>query len=427
MNGRSRALDLHLQALDRGSAEGLHPRQDLRRLHPRPRRPGGVVDRDHEGRARPRAEAGHGRPGRPRPPRPSGRRRPPWWPARRAPPSLCSSRGMVSPDAFAGLPRAAPARPLTGARSVSTGTTRATAIPSGSGDAVVRIAWPAGSSVTSARLRTGSSSENTSSSRRVGATGVRARTRSWIPSRRARARQRCSPCDAWVRASRPSSTITEVVAMRAHRVDAAPQIVASARPPARRGGRRPSCVDSAVRPWRRRRRRRAGCRRDPRAASSSATSRSRAATSTLPASANRWSHTSSVVVTSAPARPPDWRNNAARWRSTRSVSSAARAPSVSSRASVSSRRSRRPRGPPLINARSSGEKIVHGAAAASTLRPFASFRFTRVRLRPAGSDLRLHRDGALRRVEGRPHDGVSAPVRTIASGGAPRNERRVPR
>ena len=67
---------------------------------------------------------------------------------------------------------------------------------------------PAGSSATSARLRTGSSSENTSSSRSVGATGVRARTSSWIPSRRARARQRCSPCDAWVRASRPSSTIT---------------------------------------------------------------------------------------------------------------------------------------------------------------------------------------------------------------------------
>ena len=72
-------------------------------------------------------------------------------------------------------------------------------------------------------------------------------------------------------------------------------------------------------------------------------------------------------MTSSPARPPDWRSRAARWRSTRSVSSAARAPSASSTASASSSTSRRPLGPPLTMPRSSGEKMVHGAAAPSSL------------------------------------------------------------
>ena len=82
-------------------------------------------------------------------------------------------------------------------------------------------------------------------------------------------------------------------------------------------------------------------------------------------------------------RPPAWRNNAARCRSIRSTSSAARAPSASRRLSASSRRSRRIFGPPLTMARSSGEKIVQGAALARSFRPWAALRLTCVRLRPS--------------------------------------------
>ena len=94
---------------------------------------------------------------------------------------------------------------------------------------------------------------------------------------------------------------------------------------------------------------------------------------------------------------------------------------------MSSRRSRRPRGPPLINVRSSGEKIVHGAADANALRPLTSLRFTRVRLRPAGrisASTRTLRSGVSNDAR---TIALSAPVRTNASGGAPRNERRRPR
>ncbi len=197
------------------------PRQDLCRLHPRPRRPGRVVDRHHEGRAVdpqgpdvatqlvgdhlvPAGEDGleGGRRGR-------------------------HAEALQEPRHAVARRVRGPARASgsSGAQRLDRRRTRATAIPGGRGDAVVRIDWPAGSSATRARLRTGSSSENTSSSRRVGATGVRARTSSWIARRRARARQRCSPCDAWVRASRPSRTMTRSSRCGPDRVDAAPQVV----------------------------------------------------------------------------------------------------------------------------------------------------------------------------------------------------------
>ncbi len=105
------------------------------------------------------------------------------------------------------------------------GRVRATTMPSGNGVAVVKMDWPVGSSATRARLRAGSSSENTSSRSSVGTRGVLARTSSCTPRRSARARQRCSPCEAWVRASRPSIWSNEVVTVGPHRVDAPPQVV----------------------------------------------------------------------------------------------------------------------------------------------------------------------------------------------------------
>ena len=48
------------------------------------------------------------------------------------------------------------------------------------------------------------------------------------PRRRARARQRCSPWDAWVRASRPSIARQQVVTVRPDRVDAPAQVVGAA-------------------------------------------------------------------------------------------------------------------------------------------------------------------------------------------------------
>ena len=70
-------------------------------------------------------------------------------------------------------------------------------------------------------------------------------------------------------------------------------------------------------------------------------------TRTSPARASRSSHTSRVAATSPPARPPDWRNNAARWRRTRSISSAARPLRGRAARSASSSRSRRRMGEPL--------------------------------------------------------------------------------
>ena len=71
--------------------------------------------------------------------------------------------------------------------------------------------------------------------------------------------------------------------------------------------------------------------------------------------------------------------------------------------------------------------MVHGAAAPSSFRPDTCLRFTRVRLRPAGwisasTKVGLSAESMWARMMA-----LVAVVRTIASGGAPRKERRVPR
>ena len=70
---------------------------------------------------------------------------------------------------------------------------------------------------------------------------------------------------------------------------------------------------------------------------------------------------------------------------------------------------------------------MQGAAAASSLRPETDLRFTRVRLRPAGTISASTSVGLSALSISARTIARSAPVRTIASGGAPRKERRVPR
>jgi len=76
---------------------------------------------------------------------------------------------------------------------------------------------------------------------------------------------------------------------------------------------------------------------------------------------------------------------------------------------------------------SSGEKIVQGAAAASSFLPLTDLRLTRVRLRPAGRISASTRVGLSAPSIWARTMALVAPVRTSASGGAPRKERRVPR
>ncbi len=76
--------------------------------------------------------------------------------------------------------------------------------------------------------------------------------------------------------------------------------------------------------------------------------------------------------------------------------------------------------------RSSGEKMVQGAAAASSDRPVTALRFTLVRLRPAGRICASTSVGLSRLSISARTIALSAPVRTMASGGAPRKERRGP-
>ena len=70
---------------------------------------------------------------------------------------------------------------------------------------------------------------------------------------------------------------------------------------------------------------------------------------------------------------------------------------------------------------------MHGAAAASSFLPCTAFRLTRVRLRPAGTISASTRVGLSAPSISARTIALVAPVRTIASGGAPRKDRRVPR
>ncbi len=326
-------------------------------------------------------------------------------------------------------PLAARALPLIGPAGSRPGVIRATTIPSGSGAAVVRIDWPAGSSATRARLRAGSSSENTSSRSSVGTSGVRARTSSCTPRRSARARQRCSPCEAWVRASRPSICEHEVVAVGPHGVHAPPQVVRAAGRQRVEQVARPSSGRSAGAPAHALARpgqaavgrRRPGARGRPPAARAPPRGPCRRRPAAGPTRRGSPS-------TSSLARPPDWRSRAARWRRTRSVSSAARAPSGSStRQGVVEQVAPAPR-PAADDGQVLGGEDRAGRGGGQLL-PAGD----RLAVHPGAAaagrqDLRLDQGRAVRAVDLGPDDGArSAPVRTMASGGAPRKERRVPR
>ena len=65
------------------------------------------------------------------------------------------------------------------------------------------------------RDRNGSSSEKTSSSRSTGAEPSRSVASWWAASRRARARERCSPWEAWVRLGQPAERQLQLVPVRA--------------------------------------------------------------------------------------------------------------------------------------------------------------------------------------------------------------------
>ena len=292
-------------------------------------------------------------------------------------------------------------------RGSAPGATRATAIPSGSGAAVVRIACPAGSSATRARLRAGSSSEKTSSSSRVGTRAVRARISSCTPRRRARARQRCSPWEAWVRASRPS--IARTRSSRCGPTVLTPRRRSSRRLAARAARRSPS----QLRPYRWRTsgrvlpRRRGGCRPHATRGSRSATSRSRAATSTLPASASRWSHTSRVAVhvrTGPPARLAQQRGALA--QDPLGLVGRPRALGVEQRQRVVEQVA-----PPLGAAADEREVLGREDRARSggpEVPPRGhALRLTLVRLDAPGANLRLDQRRAVGTIDLRPHDGAA--------------------
>ena len=125
----------------------------------------------------------------------------------------------------AGGRRAAPRALIATSQALAPGAIRATSIPSGRGAAVVRIDWPAGSSATRARLRAGSSSENTSSSSRVGTSGGPGPDQ-LVDAEAQRQGQAALLALRGVRPGLPPvDRQQQVVAVRAHGVDAPPQVV----------------------------------------------------------------------------------------------------------------------------------------------------------------------------------------------------------
>src|SRR6266540_5418893 len=99
---------------------------------------------------------------------------------------------------------AAPRHAASSTRPSRTRNRRSGSIAPGTADAVVIRVWPAGSSATSASPRAGSSSLKTSSRSNTGSVPTTSAHTRWPASRSPSAIVRCSPCDAWVRASRPA-------------------------------------------------------------------------------------------------------------------------------------------------------------------------------------------------------------------------------
>src|SRR4051812_32983748 len=213
--GWSAAADADVDRVD--PRPGLFGQPALHRLlqEAQLRRPCGVIDLDHQTGA---VEAhrldvrGHGRSDRGIPP--------PEHPAHRGHGGATGAAGgLVSQVAHDGgqavaqphrpaalvvvappQPGPPPSPPPASTRTIASGWAA-----SGSTPAVVRITWPAGKWASSFVERRVSSSLSTSSSTSTGAVPARSVISRCAPSRRARAKVRCSPCEAWVRAGIPAT------------------------------------------------------------------------------------------------------------------------------------------------------------------------------------------------------------------------------
>ena len=216
--------------------------------------------------------------------------------------------------------------------------------PAGRGRAVVRRAWPGGSPARRAFARYGSSSEKTSSRSSTGGVPSRSVASWWAASCRARASERCSPWEAWVRPGSPPRRQLQLVPVGADQRDPPLDVLG---PGLGQG------VEQTARPRALvlERDRRSGAPGQPRVvgrrrwAPAASTRASRASTSAVPAASSRASHTSRVLADlGGRACRPGVRRSADRWRRIFSTSSAARAAFGSTTARVSSRNRRRSAG-----------------------------------------------------------------------------------
>ena len=190
----------------------------------------------------------------------------------------------------------------------------------------------------------GSSSENTSSSRSTGGVPRRSVASWWAASSRARANDRCSPWEAWVRPGSPSDGEVQLVAVGAR----------PTRPPARCPWRAPRPGRRATGPTRT-----AGTRVPPASAGRPAgvVRLGRAAPARRPVAPGPRPGRSRPRPAGCPTRP-GWRpprgepaaagcrSSAARWRRIRPLRRPSRASFGSMTARVSSRNRRRSAGPP---------------------------------------------------------------------------------
>ena len=209
--------------------------------------------------------------------------------------------------------------------------------------------------------------------------------------------ERCSPWEAWVRASRPVDAGPASSRCGPDRVDTprgGRRVRAAARASSSAPSQRPHVASARSLG---RRRRPAGCRPARPAGRARPTRRSRASTSTSPAaSSRRVPHVEGRRDVRRRAGRPAWRSRAARWRRTLSISSAARAAFGVEHGQGVVEQVPPARGPARTTPRSSGEKIVHrGAASARSFRRGPAWRLTWVRHRPAADDLGLDEQVAL--------------------------------
>ena len=142
----------------------------------------------------------------------------------------------------------------------------------------------------------------------------------------------------------------------------------------------------------------------------------------VPISANLVSHTSRVRAALSLSRPPACLSRALRWRSTRSSSSMLWPCLGCMAMSASSSQSRRSPGPPFTRIRSSGEKTLTRKTPSRSRALRSGCLLTSVRPRPVG-EISASSNTSRRSTTASPRTMArSAPIRTMASLGAPRND-----